>query len=82
MCDIDAFDPNDIFHDRNNESPSETLEDFDSDESAHAKVHYVYDAAAERTKERISHLNLLCDPMLQLLIRLSRSEEAEARWYP
>ena len=52
-CDIDAFDPNDIFHDRNNESPSETLEDFDSDESAHPKVQYVYDAAAERTKERI-----------------------------
>ena len=51
------FDPDDIFYDQSNESIRNS-EDSDSDDTRprnpwHRPVHYVYDAAAERTQQRI-----------------------------
>ena len=51
------FDPDDIFYDQSSESIRNS-EDSDSDDTRprnpwHRPVHYVYDAAAERTQQRI-----------------------------
>lgn len=54
-----AFDPDDLFHDHTDESQRPSDES-DSDDGSrhrhhpwHHQVHYVYDAAAERTQQRI-----------------------------
>ncbi|KZT63220.1 hypothetical protein DAEQUDRAFT_734075 [Daedalea quercina L-15889] len=54
-----GFDPDDIFYDNVDDQPRHNEESLDSDSDDgrhnrwHQPVHYVYDAAAERTKERI-----------------------------
>lgn len=58
-----AFDPDDLFYEHTNESrPSDNLSDDDSDDNQrpwhHQPVHYVYDAAAERMKERLKEAHL------------------------
>lgn len=59
---IVAFDPDDLFYEHTNESrPSDNLSDDESDEAQrahHPPVHYAYDAAAERMKERLKEAQL------------------------
>ena len=55
---VDSFDPDEMFYEHAPESrQSDSLSDSDSDdaygERKRAQVHYVYDAAAERTQQRI-----------------------------
>lgn len=58
-----AFDPDDLFLEHANDARPNDLSDDDSEDMSrgwnHQPVHYVYDAAAERTKARIAaaHLN-------------------------
>ena len=50
-----SFDPDDLFFEHYDDSMrnnDDTL-DSDSEDGRHQPVHYVYDAAAERAKERI-----------------------------
>ncbi|TFK82019.1 hypothetical protein K466DRAFT_557157 [Polyporus arcularius HHB13444] len=56
------FDPDDLFYDHSNDSIRNS-EDSDSDDARtrnlwHRPVHYVYDAAAERTEQRIREARL------------------------
>jgi hypothetical protein len=58
LIDTAAFDPDDLFYEHTNESRRSV--DFDEEEEEspgarvwHHPVHYVYDAAAERMKERL-----------------------------
>ena len=58
MCLIGPFDPDDLFYDQSGNESIRNSEDSDSDESRarnpwNRPVHYVYDAAAERTQQRI-----------------------------
>ena len=57
-----AFDPDDLFMEHTNDSRANDMSDDDSDESRawnHPQpIHYVYDAAAERTKERLAAAHL------------------------
>ena len=56
---IAVFDPDDLFYEHANESRrSDDFDEEDSDATSntrpwHHPVHYVYDAAAERMKERL-----------------------------
>ena len=52
------FDPDDLFYDNSHDSMRNNSEDSDSDDARarnpwHRPIHYVYDAAAERTQQRI-----------------------------
>lgn len=58
-----AFDPDDLFYEHTNESRrSENPSDDESDDTPRPwqnhPVHYVYDAAAERMKERLKEAQL------------------------
>ena len=57
-----AFDPDDLFYEHGNESRRSDALSEDSDEPLqrpwHQPVHYVYDAAAERTRERLQEIGL------------------------
>lgn len=58
VCVVGPFDPDDLFYDQSVNESTRNSDDSDSDDG-HAKnpwhrpVHYVYDAAAERTEQRI-----------------------------
>ena len=58
MCLTGPFDPDDLFYDQSGNESIRNSEDSDSEDGHarnpwHRPVHYVYDAAAERTQQRI-----------------------------
>ena len=64
-----TFDPDDLFYEHTNESRrSDDLlsddSDADSQHPRHQPVHYVYDAAAERMKERLKEGRLTISPFV------------------
>ena len=58
VCLAGPFDPDDLFYDQSGNESIRNSEDSDSEDGHvrnpwHRPVHYVYDAAAERTQQRI-----------------------------
>ena len=58
VCFTGPFDPDDLFYDQSGNESVRNSEDSDSEDGHarnpwHRPVHYVYDAAAERTQQRI-----------------------------